>query len=247
MNELKTCSLCNSVMGDVVEGKRIRLTEQGICTVCLEELQKLEGKYRMDFEARTGREIKYVIPWPAFRDFTWPPYHAVITSGWQFHKHEFGMAFTDDTIFAGRRSIQSFEDDALATMAELHEQLEVADDPGERVRIRRELQKWQRRLDKVEELLRQGERPLFSIPMDIVRAVRRAETDEWIQIGMSIASIKTKFFGGKKEAMVEEYFVVSQIYRPAIDYLTDELKRFDVPVETVRVKEIPAHLKKKLI
>ncbi len=229
---MDTCNLCKKVEGDVVRGKKIKLSDFAVCTVCSQELEKLEDLYRNDFGEKTGEEIKGVVPWPAFKEFSWPPYSAVIISGWEYHKHEFGMVFSDNFIISGRRSYQSMENKALDTMHSLSEELENTDDGREKMKLRRELKKCEKRLDKIEKLMASGERDIFTIPLEKITDLKEEVSPFWITIKLRYTRHKETFLGGKKKVTEQEYFIFSRIYEEVADFLVSRVKELGGNVAT---------------
>lgn len=222
---LRTCNLCKQAEGDVVRGRRIVIEEYGVCHVCKEELENLEEIYAKDYELRTGNKVEMVIPWPAFNGFSWPPYSDVIISGWEFQKHEFGLAITDDLLLAGRRSIESYERQAFDRMQEIQIAIENTDDYREKMELRRDLRNWQKRLEGIEKLMRMGERRLPMIALDQVEEMEGEFSDDWIKVKLAIRLIKTTFLGGKKVAYRKEYFKFSRLYTDAFDCMADKVRK----------------------
>lgn len=235
---MDTCNLCKKVEGDVVNGRRIELTDFNVCTVCSQGLKKLDDLYKNDFRERAGEEIKGVIPWPAFKDFSWPPYGAVIVSGWEYHKHEFGMVFSDDFIVSGRRSYQSMENRTLDTMHQLSEDLENTEDGREKMKIRRELKKCEKRLDKIEKLMASGERDVFTIPLDKISDLKMEVSDYWVVVKIKYTRHKETFLRGKKKVTEQEYFIFSRLYEDVADFLVDRVKELGGNVVTTTTDEV---------
>ncbi|NYT16354.1 MAG: hypothetical protein GKC02_10440 [Methanomassiliicoccales archaeon] len=222
---LRTCNLCNQVEGEFVHGRRIVIEEHGVCSICREELKRLEKIYVDDYELRTGSTVEMVVPWPAFKGFSWPPYSDVIISGWEYHKHEFGLGITDDFLLAGRRSIQSYEKYAFDRIQEIQNSMEATDDYKEKIALRRELQKWQKNLDVVEKRMRMGERRLPMISLDHVYEMVAEFSEDWVRVSLKFRRIKTTFFNRKKEISSSEFFKFSRIYEEAFDCMADKVKR----------------------
>ncbi|MFP4169831.1 MAG: hypothetical protein ACLFUV_02230 [Methanomassiliicoccales archaeon] len=214
-----TCNLCKQAAGDIIKGKKIEIERFGICKVCMDELEKLERIYYRDLEDRTGKKMLQVIPWPAFNGFSWPPYSGVITSGWEFHKHEFGLGIGEDFLIAGRRSVQSYETQAIDNMREVQKHLDETEDPTEKVELRKEFRKWQKQLESVEKMMATGERPLYTMPIDFITDMRVERSEDWLNMSFTHKNIKSKFLGGKKEVQEQDFFKFSRYYEEAANLI----------------------------
>jgi hypothetical protein len=222
---LKTCNLCNQVEGDVVHGKKIIIEEYGVCSICKNELKELEEVYIKDYEDRTGNVVERLVPWPAFDGFSWPPYPDVIVSGWEFQKHEFGLAITENLLLAGRRSIESYERQAFDRMQEIQLAIETTDDYREKIELRRDLRSWQKKLENIEKLMRMGERRLPMISLELVTEMEGEFSDDWIKVKFTCRRIKSTFFNKKKEVQSKDFFKFSRLYEDAFDCMADKVRK----------------------
>lgn len=222
---LKTCNLCNQVEGDVVHGKKIVLEKYGVCTICKDELEKLEEVYTKDYENRTGHVVEKLVPWPAFDGFSWPPYPDVIVSGWEFQKHEFGLAITENLLLAGRRSIESYERQAFDRMQEIQIAIENSEDYKETLELRRELRSWQKKLEGIEKVMRMGERRLPMISLELVTEMEGEFSEDWVLIKFTCRRIKSTFFNKKKETRSKDFFKFSRLYEDAFDIMADKVSK----------------------
>ncbi|HUV24864.1 MAG TPA: hypothetical protein VMW26_05505 [Methanomassiliicoccales archaeon] len=222
---LRTCNLCNQAEGDVVHGKKIVIEEYGVCTICKDELKNLEGVYTKDYENRTGNPVDMVIPWPAFDGFSWPPYPDVIVSGWEFQKHEFGLAITENLLLAGRRSIESYEREAFDRMQEIQQTMETTEDYREKMELRRELRNWQKKLEGIEKIMRMGERRLPMISLELVTEMEGEFSEDWVKVKFTCKRIKSTFFNKKKEVRSKDFFKFSRLYENAFDHMADMVRK----------------------
>jgi hypothetical protein len=222
---LKTCNLCNQAEGDVVHGRKIVIEEYGVCSICKDELVRLEEVYIQDYENRTGSKVEKVVPWPAFNGFSWPPYSDVIVSGWEFQKHEFGLAITENLLLAGRRSIQSYEQQAFDRMQELQQAIETTEDYREKIELRSELRTWQKRLEGIEKLIRMGERRLPMISLELVTEMEGEFSEDWIKVKFTCRRVKSTFFNKKKEVRSKDFFKFSRLYEDAFECMADKVRK----------------------
>jgi len=235
---LRSCNLCKQAEGDMIRGRRITLGEFNVCDVCKEELKKLEPVYAEDFEERTGDVVHKVIPWPAFKSFSWPQYSDVIISGWQFHKREFGLGITDNYLLAGRKSIQSYEKAVLKNINELTKEMEETTDYRKRIDMRRELATWQKRLESVEKVARMGERRLPMIPLDFITEMRSEFSPDWIRVRVWYKLFTLDFFGKNKEVHKKDFFTFSRIYEDAYDLMEQKVREKGGKVSRTQVSEL---------
>jgi len=236
---LRTCNLCKQAEGDIVHGRKIKIVEYGVCEVCMEELRHLEKVYSDDFENRTGIKVEKLVPWPAFNGFSWPPYSDVIVSGWEFQKHEFGLAITEDLLLAGRRSKENFEKEAFDWIAKITAEIDSTEDYKRKMELRRDLHRWQKKLDEIEKLLRMGERPLPMISLELIPEMEGEFSKDWIKVKLKFRVIKTTFFNKKKEAFSEKHFTFSRIYQDAFDCMVEKVERKGGKVTRTGAKREP--------
>ncbi|MBC7108560.1 MAG: hypothetical protein H5T41_07225 [Methanomassiliicoccales archaeon] len=219
---MKACSICQMVEGYIAPGgSKLVVEENGVCNVCKTELKKLEEIYKKDFENRTGQVVTKTIPWPAFKEFSWPPHSAVLVSGWELRSKEFAVGITDSAIVGGRRSMASFEEEAAAQMRELAEAIEKAKSYEERFLLRREYDLRRKKLDLIEKTMKAGDRPLFILPLATIRNLRYDRKDSWLVVDFEKVEIKSGLFGSKKEKVEKHRWVISALYEDAIVLLKE--------------------------
>jgi hypothetical protein len=235
---LRSCNLCKQSEGNMIRGKRIKLGEFNVCDVCREELKNLERVYAEDYEDRTGDVIHMVIPWPAFKSFSWPQYSDVIVSGWQFQKHEFGLGITDNYLLAGRRSIQSYEKIVLNNINDITKEMEETTDYRKRIDLKRKLTTWQKRLESVEKVDRMGERRLPMIPLDFITEMRSEFSPDWIRIRIWYKLYTKSFFGKNKEVRKKDFFTFSRIYEDAYELMEQKVREKGGKVARTQVSEL---------
>ena len=223
---MHSCTLCNKQEGEpTIKGVKIAIGEHGVCNVCSEELANLEKLYMADFEDRTGQKIDMAIPWPAIREFTWPPHSAVIVSGWELRSCEFAIGLAETSLISGRRSIRSFEEEAAKRMAQLSKQIEASKSYEERALLRRDYDRFQRGFEKIEDLARAGERQLFIIPLANMQDFKSTKQDGWIAVEFRLRKQKTGFFGGRKDTLEKHRLLVSTHYMDFVKELEARVRR----------------------
>ncbi|MDH7509279.1 MAG: hypothetical protein QHH00_07785 [Methanomassiliicoccales archaeon] len=197
-------------------GQKLIIEESGVCNVCKSELKKLEEIYKKDFEKRTSQVMLRTIPWPAFKEFSWPPHSAVLVSGWELRSKEFAVGITDSAIIGGRRSIASLEEEIAAQIKVLAEAIERAESIEERLLLRKEYDLTRKKLDPLEKKIRVGDRPLFILPLYTVRNFHFDQKDSWLFVGFEKIDIKSGLLRLNREKVERHRWVVSAIYRDAI-------------------------------
>jgi len=223
---MKTCNICGKAEGEVaLSGTRIQIEDNGVCNMCKKEMANLEEIYRADYANRTGQKIQKVIPWPAFKDFTWPDHAAVLVSGWELRTCEFAVALTEAGLVSGRRSILSYEDEAAKKLAELSKALEASDDYEERTKLRRDFDRLKRKMDTVEELAKAGEHPLFMIPFENILDIEVKKEGDWLQVEFREKKMKTGFFRGKKETVKAHRWTTSPLYGDVINMIVERVRK----------------------
>ena len=217
---MKTCSICQMVEGYITtSGSKLIVEEEGVCNVCKIELKKLEEIYKKDFEKRTGQVVTKVIPWPAFKEFSWPPHSAVLVSGWELRRKEFAVGITDSAVVGGRRSMSSYEEEFATQLRELVEAIEKSKSYEQRFLLRREYDMKRKKLDLIERTMKAGDRPLFILPLAIIRNLYYDQKDSWLVVNFEKVEIKTKPFGSKMEKVEKHRWVISALYEDAMAFL----------------------------
>jgi hypothetical protein len=223
---MKTCNICGKAEGEVaLSGTRIQINGNGVCNMCKREMVNLEEIYGADYGNRTGQKIQKVIPWPAFKEFTWPPHADVLVSGWELRTCEFAVALTEAGLVSGRRSILSYEDEAAKKLADLSRAIEASNDYEERTKLRRDFDRLKRRLETVEELVKAGEHPLFIIPFENVLDIKVVKEDDWLHVEFREKKMKGGFFGGKKETVKEHRWIISPLYDDVINTIVERVRK----------------------
>jgi hypothetical protein len=222
---MKTCNLCGQVEGEItLDGSKIMVEGYGVCNKCRNEIASLGENYREDYENRTGQKIEKIIPWPAFKEFSWPPHADVLLSGWELKTCEFAIAMTETSLVSGRRSIASMEDDVTRRISELSKAIEESKDYGERTKLRRDFDRYKRKMEKVEDLAKAGERKLFIISIDKIVGIETEKRGDWVHVSFKERKIKTGFFGGKKEITVPQRWIVTALYEDTINALVKRVR-----------------------
>lgn len=224
---LRSCSICRAVSGDLVGGKKIAILGSGICNGCQDALHRLEDIYRRDFERRTETKIELVIPWPAIKQFSWPPRGSVMLSGWAVDLREFAIALAGEHLVGGRRSYESWRSENLERIAAL----EAEKDQGDaKAKIGRdsELDELKRSLAKAEK--RKGstaEHPLFSLALERVGDWKVREKGQYLDITFSFRMLVDGFRGASKEKVERHFLLVSKEYAAAIDVIGERLRELE--------------------
>ncbi|MGD0056727.1 MAG: hypothetical protein ABSB83_02595 [Methanomassiliicoccales archaeon] len=223
---MKTCNICGKAEGELaLNGTRIQIENNGVCNMCKKEMANLEEIYSADYAKRTGQKIQKVIPWPAFKDFTWPDHSEVLVSGWELRTCEFAIALTEVGLVSGRRSILSYEDEAAKKLAELSKAIEASSDYEERTTLRRDFDRLRRKMVTVEELAKAGEHPLFMMAFENILDIEVKKDDDWLQVVFGEKKMKTGFFGGKKETVKSHSWKVSPLYEDVINIMVEKVRK----------------------
>ncbi len=223
-NRMKLCNICRKAQGDLAGKDRIVVGERGVCNICSRELMVLEEMYRQDFLERTEQRFDVVIPWPAFKTFTWPPNALILVSGWAVNRREFAVGISCDYIVAGRRSIKGIEKEMIERIEDLKKRKEEAKEEVDKRSIDREIEEWELRLKYLAKMKSQGERRLVSIPLEraVVRKVEKK--DDWIVFEFDHLELVEKILGGEREEVKKEQWVVSAAYEDALKKLEERVK-----------------------
>jgi hypothetical protein len=218
---LRSCEICRSLEGDLVGDVKIALLDTGICNGCRESLDKLEQWYRTDFEGRTDQKFQQVIPWPAVKQFTWPPYSDVIVSGIAVDLREFAIGIGDEFLVSGKRSYESHRAEVTARIAELDKLIPTCDKADQKMIMEKEQDMAHRRLDAIEKRRRvTGERKLFTIGIEHMDGLKVKPQGHYLEVTFRFETVKDKFLTGGRKAVTESHrWLIHQEYAAAVDYI----------------------------
>jgi hypothetical protein len=223
---MRTCNICSKAEGEVaLSGIRIKIEDYGVCNMCKKEMVSLGEVYRSDYATRTGQKIQEIIPWPAFKHFTWPEHAEVLVSGWELRTCEFAVGLTEAGLVSGRRSIISSEDEAAKRLADISRSIEASTDYEERTKLRRDFDRLKRKMETVEELAKAGEHPLFMIAYENILDVQVKREGDWLAVDFREKKMKGGFFGGKKEIVKAHRWMVSPLYEGVINTMVEKVRK----------------------
>jgi hypothetical protein len=223
---MKVCSLCESGDREMVSGKTVVVEEDGICGACKEGLVRMENTYRRDFERRTEMKIEAVIPWPAVKQFSWPPYASVVVSGWGAVQVEFGIGIGETHLIAGRRSFQSWREEIVSMIVEKTDQTQGAGMEA-RITLESEIDMLRQKLDSINRRERgTRERPLFSMTVENLRNATMERQKGWIEVCFEAEELRPKMMKGKKVVTKKHMLLVSGHYE---DVLSTLVRRINGP------------------
>jgi hypothetical protein len=220
---MRVCSLCESGDREMVSGKLVMVGEDNICGACKEGLVSMEKIYRRDFEQRTEMKIETVIPWPAIKQFTWPPNAAVVISGWGAVQVEFAIGIGDTHLIAGRRSFQSWREEVVSRIVEKTEKAQGAS-LEERITLESDIDMLRRKLDSVNRRERGAkERPLFSMSIANLKNAAMERQKAHVEVSFEAEELKAKTLKGKKVVTKKHVLVISRYYEEALTALVSRI------------------------